>query len=159
MYWGDFPEALNNEPQAEDKLQADPKLAFMNVVPSYWLSGWKHWASIKHISNTKITEVQNSPLPKLRCPNPCHFILSFIYTVNLNIWHLYVKMEESRQILRQDSSVYSLAMGNYMFRWISHSIHCQLIPLQLCSLWISNYSFNIMHYTKGLKWIPLLRLL
>lgn len=38
MYWEDFPEAVNNVPEAEDKLQIDPNLALMNVVPKYWLS-------------------------------------------------------------------------------------------------------------------------
>ena len=38
MYWEDFPEAVNNVPEAEDKLQIDPNLALMNMVPKYWLS-------------------------------------------------------------------------------------------------------------------------
>lgn len=45
MYWEDFPEAVNNVPEAEDKLQIDPNLALMNVVPKYWLTVLKAQSS------------------------------------------------------------------------------------------------------------------
>lgn len=34
-YWEDFPEAVNNVPEAEDKLLIDPNLALMTLVPEY----------------------------------------------------------------------------------------------------------------------------
>lgn len=36
VYWEDFPEAVNNVPEAEDKLQIDSNLALMNMVPKYY---------------------------------------------------------------------------------------------------------------------------
>lgn len=47
MYWEDFPEAVNNVPEAEEKLQIDPNLALMTVVPKYWTSVLKYKGSFK----------------------------------------------------------------------------------------------------------------
>jgi len=38
MYREDFPETVNNVPEAEDKLQIDPNLALVNRVTKYWPS-------------------------------------------------------------------------------------------------------------------------
>lgn len=68
MYWEDFPEAVNNVPEAEEKLQIDPNLGLMTVVPKSVL---KHKGSFKPpFTFQNYREVENALFPTLR---PQHF--------------------------------------------------------------------------------------
>lgn len=108
-YWEDFPEAVNNVPEAEEKLQIDPNLALITVVPKHWISVLKCKVLLSHLSHSKITErwkmhfsqnyaVMIHSVSQDELANILYIILILIHNT------LHVKMRKSRTLVRHLTS-------------------------------------------------------